>query len=497
MTPATYARFSAGLLVCLLPWLPLRADEPAQPSGTAKQLPLVEMTLTPRPEPDPPLKYSLVPAYPDIKPGNAATWYYRAILLLPREKERAFGEEQSNWLSLPLAQFPQDKARTFLEAYRNAIHETRTATFCDHCDWGLQLRELKGMDTLNFLFPELQETRTLARVLRIKARLQIAQGQYEEAIDTLVMSYRLAENVARSPVLISNLVGVAIANLTNESLRDWIESGGPNLYWAIVSLPAPLVDMREALKQEMNLPLQMFPFLKDPENTSYTPDQWRQMIGESMQRFAEVGGRPRPEVSNLIAQTAATGLIMAGYSTAKQALIKSGMDPQKVDAMPVGQVVAIQSARAYRKVYQESMKWTLLPYWQSYRQMRDSFESLRQEGYLGGSLGQVPGVLPIAQMFLPAIESAILSPTRMQRELDALRTIEALRWTTAASGGKLPASLADLQQCPAPIDPVTGTPFVYRLEDDTAIIELSPPERMDPQHFGKRYKIRIGTVAGK
>ena len=37
----------------------------------------------------------------------------------------------------------------------------------------------------------------------------------------------------------------------------------------------------------------------------------------------------------------AMGLILAGYPTAKQQLIDSGMDPAKVEAMPVGQVVAI------------------------------------------------------------------------------------------------------------------------------------------------------------
>ncbi len=131
-------------------------------------------------------------------------------------------------------------------------------------------------------------------------------------------------------MLIGDLVAVAIAGVTNQSIQDWIQSGGPNLYWALASLPTPLVDMREALQQEMNLPVQVFPFLKDPENASYTPDQWRQTIGESVQRLSELGGRPSKQPSDILAQTAATGLILAGYPAAKQELIKSGMDPTKV-----------------------------------------------------------------------------------------------------------------------------------------------------------------------
>ncbi len=140
-----HGRYVLALLVSFVALESLCADETAQPADTANQLPVVELTLVPQPEPDPPLKYSLVPAYPDIKPGNAATWYYRAILLLPREKEKAYGEEQDEWLSLPLDQFPTDKAREFLRAYQNTLHETKTATFCEHCDWGLQLRDMKGM----------------------------------------------------------------------------------------------------------------------------------------------------------------------------------------------------------------------------------------------------------------------------------------------------------------------------------------------------------------
>ncbi len=137
--------------------------------------------------------------------------------------------------------------------------------------------------------------------------------------------------------------------------------------------------------------------------------------------------------------------------------------------------------------------------------MHESLESLIRAGYLGspgqmgylGSPGQIPGVIPIAMMFLPAIESAILAPVRMQREIDAIRAIEAIRWSAAGSGGKLPASLADLQQCPVPMDPVTGAPFIYRVEEDKAVLELPAPEGKDPEHFGKRYNIRLSTAAAQ
>jgi hypothetical protein len=54
--------------------------------------------------------------------------------------------------------------------------------------------------------------------------------------------------------------------------------------------------------------------------------------------------------------------------------------------------------------------------------------------------------------------------------------------------GKLPAHLRDITEVPIPDDPVTGKPFEYRLERDTAYLQ-SPglndprPVQQDPLNF--------------
>jgi hypothetical protein len=459
------------------------------------ELPVKNMVLVPCAEPDPPLQRLLIPAFADLQPGNAATSYYRAITLLPRDQKLQFGETQESWLDVPLREFPQDEARKWLAAYQSVLQETRTATLRESCDWNHRVRELQGMAPLAFLLPEMHETRTIARVLRIQARLELAEGRFDEALATITMGYRLAENVAQSPILISGLVGIAIAQTMNACVLDWIESGGPNLYWALASLPNPLVDIRPALQQEMHLPLQVFPFLKDPEQAVHTPEQWRAIIAESVQRIASVSDSPNSSTlsNNLAAQAMATGLILAGYPSAKQQLIDSGMDAAQVEAMPVGQVVAIQSARAYRKVYQETMKWTLLPYWQSHRQMRASFANLQTQGFFGKS-GGLPGVIQIAAIMLPAIEPATFAPVRLQREIAALQTIEALRMAAARTGGQFPQTLEELQSWPVPVDPLTGRLIEYQLDDGVAVLTLPPPDGMPADSCGKRYKLSLKSA---
>ncbi len=457
-----------------------------------EQPPIVTISSTPQPEPDPALRYLLTPQYADMKAGNAATWYYRAILLMPREKSKAFGDKQFEWLELPLGQFPREKARTWLVPYASALSEAKTATYREQCDWDLQMRQLKGFEALEFLLPELNQLRGLVRVLRVKARLEIAEGRFDDACKTLVIGYRLATNLSDSPILINGLVGAAIASMMNQSVVDWMDADGPNLYWALASLPTPLIDIRKALQQEMNLPLQTFPFLKDAESVSYTPQQWRQVIGDAIQEMQSIGSS-NTKIPSLLAQTMATGLILAGYPAAKQALIDDGMDPKQVEAMPVGQVIAVRTARVQREVYHESLKWTLLPYSQSYRQMRRSFKRLSDRGYIG-SHGKIAGVLPIVALFLPAIEPATLAPVRLQREVAALQTIEAIRMVAANADGKLPGSLGEMQQCPAPLDPITGAPFAYKVENGKAILELPPPEGKSAKHFGKRYEISLKST---
>lgn len=460
-----------------------------------KPLPVVSFSTVPQAEPDPPLKYTLIPEYMEVQPGNAATAYYRAIALMPRDEKSQFGDAQSKWLEVPLSEFPKDEARAWLGSYHNTLAEVRVGTLRETCDWNHRIRELKGMETFAFLLPELQEARAIARVLRVKSRLEIAEGNYSQALDTMTMGYRLAENAATSPTLISDLVGIAIAQMMNASVQDWIESGGPNLYWALASLPDPVVDMRAALNQEMHLPMKVFPFLQDPETAMHSPEQWRQIIAESVQQLAQLSDSGNMS-SNWLAQAATTAMIMTGYPTAKRELIDSGMDAAKVEAMPVGQVVAIQSARAYRKVYQESMKWTLLPYWQSYRRMHATFVELREKG-LFGKPGDMPAVIPIASLLLPAIEHATFAPVRLQREIGALQTIEALRMAAAANNGQLPQSLEQLEPCPAPLDPLTGKAFDYRVENGVGILILAPPDGRSAEEAGKRFELRLAAPTAK
>ena len=262
--------FKSPYCVCLalLSAVPLaHASDPPQPDP--KQPTTVELTLSPAKEPRPAFKYSLAIGTRERSAGNAAPFYYRALLQrrhIPAEHFQKYNAHERAWLEEPLAAKQLAEIKEWLVPFAGSLAQLKVAVYRDHCEWDYHLEELKGFDVIAFLLPEIQDCRELARTLRLKARVEIAERRYDDAIETLRWGYQLAQDCGNQPLLISNLVGIAIAATMNEPLVELMKApGSPNLYWAIASLPQPLVDVRKALEFERGFPEQIFPFLKDAE----------------------------------------------------------------------------------------------------------------------------------------------------------------------------------------------------------------------------------------
>ena len=445
-------------------------------------------------EPDPPLKFSLLTPYAQQQSGNGAIFYYRALLLIPRDEKSQFSDAQQAWLDLPLSELPQDEVKEWLGGFDGSLYELQQAALRDNCDWDLQLRELDGLNVIMFRLPELSDLRQLARVLRLKSRLEIAQGDFDDAIGTMRLGYCMARDLGKAPTLIHGLVGIAMGSMMNQSVVDWVNADGPNLYWALTVLPDPLVDLRIALQQEMNMPLQFLPFLEDPENQDWSDEQWRDALADGIDRLTKVSGELFPGADGtvsrrLMTRLAAVGWLLAYYPQAKQALIESGRDAKRVNAMPIGQVVAIQASRVYQHVYQQTFKWSFLPIWQAREESLATERRLVEEGYMGGGLGSKE-IIPIASLLMPAARSAMFAGARLQRDLAALRTIEGLRAYAAAHDGQWPAQLQDVKQTPIPLDPITGQPFPFKVQQGRGELLLTP--QPDIRNLpGRRYQLEF------
>jgi hypothetical protein len=439
-------------------------------------LTVFKMTVTPAAEPVPALKHRLTLRERELKPGNAATHYSRAfpeggVESIWQRLNKEYGDEElQQWYgqALPLNQLPLEKARKAALSFQDIIDSfvTPGSERLD-CDWGHGIiTELRGPDIYGFRLPEIQSMRAISRGLMLAARVAVADRDYTQAINLLRMNYRLGENVAKSPFIVSGLVGLAVCSMGNAEAVELIAApDSPNLYWALAELPRPLVDLRTSIRHELSFNVAIFPFMDSPETAKHSPEQWAQLLAEGFiglqQLSASGSAHPDPDA----ARVAVAGLGILAYPAAKQRLVDSGMEVAAVDAMPVGQVLAIDSAREFRRIADQMEKWWYVPTAQLKGVALDS------EDFRGGSSLEGNFAKAAAQIMLPALLLVRNAEVRLEWQLNALQTIEAIRMH-AAKTGKLPASLAEITAVPLPLNPTTDKPYQYRLDGETAIIEL-------------------------
>jgi hypothetical protein len=462
----------------------------------ADQTPVVKLTLHPAAPSKPALKYPLLPHRTELQAGNAAQFYYRAQLMFAQNQarqayEKEYAESDERWSKEPCQGDVRDQIKKWLAQFpRGATEQLREATSREECNFDYRLRDRAGMEIISFLLPEIQEMRVFGRHLRYQARVEIAEQRYDDAAKSLQMGYRMAQDTASEPLLINGLVGVAIASIMNMEVEDWIESpGSPNLYWSLVSIPKPLVDLRPALEQEVRFPEMMFPFLKDAETLQRSPEEWQRILSEAVHQvstnFDQPGKRTQNPLERVQAGLAVTALIMRAYPVAKEELKQSGFDAERLEKMAVSQVVAIHMQRVVRELSDEFSKGAYLPTAQRDEFYAELEKRIQRDRLMGPNSREV---IPIASLLLPAVGSALSAQTRLDRDFAALQTLEAIRAHLAETGA-LPQKLSDITVVPVPLNPATNEPFAYRLVDGKATLEVPPTRKgMSPQS-GKRYEI--------
>ena len=416
--------------------------------------------------PTPSLKYCLALDRRELTPGNAATLYYRAHAIFYENSAllKDFkGIHWSEWLELPLDELPREEVRGKLSDARHILREIEIAGRRRDCDWQLDGRD----EGFALLLPEVQGYRTFANVLAVKARLAIAEGHCGEAVDSLRSGLTLSRNIAQGPTLIHVLVGIACSQVLLTQYEELIQQpDAPNLYWALTVLPHPFIDPRKAMVDETGWLETSLPFLKRLEGGPMT-------ISEIQEATASI--RKMQSDLNLVAASRLETLVQAAYIEAAQkearaSLIKQGIKPDVVEAMPAFQVVSLFAYREFRDTREEVLMWIQVPegrkhpaFVEASKRHQRSAERLDRlffRGLLGG-LGS------------PAYEKVFQAAHRLERHLATLRCVEALR-LHAARHGRWPAKLDDLKDVPVPLDPVTGKPFEYKVRDGNHALVSTP-----------------------
>jgi len=443
-------------------------------------LTVFKMTVSPAAEPTPAFNYRLIPEESEMRPGNAALHYSRAFaesnlssVWKAIEKEYGFdeihgGDETEGWYTVdrPLRDLPLDKVRQAASRFDTIVKQcVARGTVRRDCDWGRDIDELRGSDVFTLLIPEAQETRSLSRMLMLRTRVAIAEGDYERAIEHLRMNYRLGQNVARDPILICGLVGIAEAAMGNVEMVELIAAkDSPNMYWALAELRRPFIDLQPAVRYELNWGQRIFPFMLDAETEEHSPDEWARLLAEAFTQLQQFSGNGM-KINDELARLGVVGLGIVAYPDAKRRLIAGGMDDARIERMPVGQVIAVDASREYERIANELEKSSYMPYRQAKKRTAEVDALLAGNKFKGG-LGHA-----LASLMMPALDAVRYAQMRLDWQLNALQTIEALRMH-AAETGSLPASLNEIRIVHVPRNPVTEKPYEYHLDGKTATLNL-------------------------
>lgn len=460
--------------------------------GPNVEIRTTEITVDPAAESAPALKYKLFPIVTETTRGNAAARYMRAITMIAERSPlpAELRDKVQVWYEQRAAELPVAEVKAWLASQQHIFREIEVASRCESCDWGIRFHELRDDDVIGILLPDLQQTRQAARLLRLKAQVEIAERRLEDAIATLKMAYRLADDVGKHTNIIGNLVSAAIASMINEVTLELIETpGSPNLYWALRSLPNPTADQLESRWLEANTVYQLFPFLKTADTDQASQEEWQRRVAHvihSMRNLNSYPSRTSP-AEPLSAMVTA----IRCYPVAKRELLARGMERTKLEAMPVGQVVSIYARNCWQHVIDESMKWAILPYDQGIAHLSTLHDTLKRDGYLQAD----PSSLPERD---PLLLSTVLWNTsgvndafiRRQRMVALLATIEAIRMQSVSDQRKLPQSLDQISIVPVPLDPARMKYFLYRVVGDHAEL-VAPPTIPGNQYSGRRFLIRM------
>ena len=435
---------------------------------------VVKLAVSPATRPVPAMKYRLTPTDRELVPGNAAALYYRAIVHLLSRRPALAGEDadknmraaaDGEWLELPPDQLSRDDAAKALQRWANPLAETTLAARRRSAQWDLPLKE-HGIQTL---LPEVQEMRTLVRLLALQAKLALAEKKYDEAAETLETMIRLGQHVSESGTLVSALVGVACDSIAMNELEFWINNpDSPNLYWALTALHDPLIDIGAALESEHYWLGSSLPYVDILSTSVLSAEQGHELARGVVELMSLASDDVNLEIlpgMKLPVPPDAMLLLpaLATYPSAKRELIARGRPADQVEQMPVIQVVVLSWVESYREQLDEAVAWGHRPY----SEARVAIASL-DENF--DKLNRGPSGF-FARLLLPAINAARAAGARVDQRVALLRTVEALRLYSAAHGGGLPSKLSEVTEVPVPLDPATGESFAYELSGGTATLQ--------------------------
>lgn len=432
------------------------------------------LTIHPSPAPHAALGHRLVPLESELNRGDAAPIYLRLTGEVTPEKLRELGEKPMAWLDLPLESFPAAEARTFVDGWASRIEQLEFGARRQTCDWNYTLPEERDHSP-EIRLPDVQMMRTWARLLALKARVEIVEKKFDAAARTIETGIAFSRHINNGPFLINSLVGMASAHVMLDQVAEFVgQPGAPNLYWSLTDLPRPLIPIRGALAHEYKLCEWLLPEMTDLDRDR-TPAEWASRVARLHGRLLDIRAKYKLENVATRGETLADFREWVLPEAREYLKIRLG----KLDGLDDDQMILLFYGRRFHDLYDDNFKAATLslPEAEFFHNQAASRLSAEKDGPLW-----------VFSSLCPAIISGHRAEAMLDRKVAALRTIEALR-LHAGVKGQLPDSLneVEVKLAPVPLDPYSGKPFEYRLDKDRATLVGPAPQ----EAFRLEYRLTL------
>lgn len=462
----------------------LTADQLLSASQKAKQ-PVPPWKVSPAAESRPVFQYQFWPKESELKPGSGQLYYFRALTLL-QQKNGALATLRQ--ISNREDQATQD-AREFVKSMELVIEAISTMAYLEDLSWDHRSRDIEGPRLYYFKLEDVQLARDLARLLMIKARIHLADRDFKRTSECVLIGNRLAYLMGQGESVIQRLVGSALQAMMRLIVEEMIQTPGcPNLYWAIATVPQPLITIRRSVELELDAVHRAFPALRQAATAGWSDAEAEQRWIEMMQQLHELSG------SNSDAENR-NPLLAVDYSDfvppAQQRLKASGISDDQLQQMAPASIVMADTANELDRLIDDNRKALLIPGPQKSLLMQVNEAGIQtavrfhKESGLDDTRPSAAGLFAAA--LFPSIRqldaAADRSPTMFRR----LMTLEAIRHHAAVHQGELPDSLDDLKTLPSVFAFSTEEPFEYRIEKNgdqaTAVLSGKIPNYPAAEHL--------------
>jgi thiol-disulfide isomerase/thioredoxin len=437
-----------------------------------------EFVVPPAPAPVPAMRYALLPLDPDRTPGDAAPIYLR--LRSSRKNGemdlREASSKATEWLRQPLRDLPTHDATVLLERWSDQLRQIEFASKRRTCDWNYTIPE-QGEQLIMVRLDSAFEMVSWSTLLALKARVEISERRYDDALQSIANGLAFNHHVAEGPFLMHPSIGVAGSLLMLDRIDELITlPGAPNLYWALTALPRPLINFRSAMENEARLVERLLPELTDFRRRRSDAD-WPSVLARISARMDGIhkmigaagsdkagDNPPRTNLGRLKAE------LLPAARTYVAGLPKTA---QPANApMSDDQMIVIYIAGWYRERWDDLFKSYYLPYPEARQFYAAALARHRSE---------VNHPLTLLTDITPSVSRFHEQEAELDRRVAALRAVEALRLCAAANEGRPPAPTnAAANTVPIPRDSVTGEPFQYTSDGETGtlVIQGPPPSRL-------------------